>query len=66
MLGLVLAPEAGSLDLGSGTAGELLVEGDDALHGDSIGSTAKGLDFWGVVELATGPPGCVYRQSHHL
>lgn len=45
MLGLVLAPEAGSLDLGSGTAGKLLVEGDDALHGDSIGGTANGLNF---------------------
>jgi len=66
VLGLVLAPEALGLVLGSGTTGELLVEGDDALHGDSIGGTANGLRF--PSKLATGPEllaFCIFRQSHH-
>ena len=42
---LVLAEDAGGLDLGGGTSGELLVEADDTLHADSIRSSANGL-WW--------------------
>lgn len=43
MLGLVAAEDAGGLDLGSGAPREFLVEADDALHADSVGSSADGL-----------------------
>lgn len=38
MLGLVAAEKALGLDLGGGTTGKLLVETDDALHAQSVGS----------------------------
>jgi hypothetical protein len=43
VLGLVLAENAGSLDSGSGAAGELLVEVDNALHADSVRGRTNGL-----------------------
>lgn len=43
MLGLVLAQNALGLGLGGGSSGEFLVEADDALHADGIGSGANGL-----------------------
>lgn len=43
VLRLVLAPETLGLHVGGGTTGELLVEADDTLHADSIGSSADGL-----------------------
>lgn len=44
VLGLVLAQDSSSLDLGGRASGQLLVEGDDTLHGDAIGVGAKCLD----------------------
>lgn len=44
MLGLVAAQNASSLDLGSGAPRQLLVEVDNALHGDAIGVGADSLD----------------------
>lgn len=43
MLGLVAAEEALSLNLGGSTTGELLVERNDALHAQGIGSSTKSL-----------------------
>ena len=45
MLGLVPAEEAGRLDFGGGASRELLVETDDTLHADGIGSGADGLSL---------------------
>lgn len=41
--GLVAAEETLGLDLGGGTSGEFLVEADDTLHANGIGSRANGL-----------------------
>ena len=43
VLGLVSAEETLGLDLGGSTSGELLVEGNDALHANSIRSGANRL-----------------------
>lgn len=43
MLGLVLGEEALGLDLRGRSTGKLLVEVDDTLHADSIGSRTDGL-----------------------
>lgn len=43
VLGLVSAQNAGGLDVGGGATGKLLVEVDDALHGDAIGVGANRL-----------------------
>ena len=43
MLGLVSAENAGGLDRGSGTTGELLVEVDDALHAKGVRGSTNGL-----------------------
>lgn len=43
VLGLVSTEEAGGLDRGSGTTGELLVEVDDALHAEGVRGSTNGL-----------------------
>ena len=43
VLGLVSAEDAGGLDRGSGTTGELLVEVDDALHAKGVRGSTNGL-----------------------
>lgn len=43
VLGLVTAEETLSLDLGGGTTGKLLVEADDTLHAQSVGSSTNSL-----------------------
>lgn len=43
VLGLVTAEDALSLDLGGRATGQFLVEVHNALHADSIGSSANGL-----------------------
>ena len=43
VLGLVSTEKTRGLDLGSGTPGKLLVEADDTLHANGIGSSADSL-----------------------
>ena len=43
VLSLVSAEETGGLDLGSRSSGKFLVEADNALHADSIRSSADSL-----------------------
>lgn len=50
--GLVAAEKTLGLDLGSGTTGELLVEADDTLHTQGVGSSANGLLFTQICQLS--------------
>lgn len=55
MLGLVFAQNAGGLDLGSRSPGQLLVEVDHALHRDGIGVGTDRLDTGKSASQFPGP-----------